>query len=98
MSAAPAEPSALPVIDPLNSVQPTPGADTPHPSSEGGQELLEAKIHELIQACRTLDRKQREHQATAEQMATDNAKLRRILLHTHQQIQALTDQIRLMEQ
>ncbi|MHB8920608.1 MAG: hypothetical protein ACYC3N_06185 [Halothiobacillus sp.] len=59
---------------------------------------LVGKIDELISLCRVLDQHRREYRDTAERLADDNAKLRRILLHTHQQIQQLADHIRQMEE
>lgn len=95
MSAAPADPSAPPVSDPLNSSRsPADG----HPPPYANADQLEAKIEALIDLCQALDRKQREQQTSAARLTEDNAKLRQILQHTYQQIQELTDHIRMMEQ
>lgn len=95
MSAAPADPSAPSVFDSVNPAHPhsNDAALSGDPAAR-----LEVRINALIELCRALDRKQREQTAVAERLAEDNAKLRRILQHTHQQIQELTDQIRMMEQ
>jgi hypothetical protein len=98
MSAAPADPSAPPVFDPSNPMRSSARSASEQHHPDAARDLLEAKIEELIEVSRVLDRKRREHKATAEHLAEDNAKLRRILQHTHQQIQELTENIRMMEQ
>ena len=59
---------------------------------------LAEKIDVLIALCHTLDQHRREYRETAERLADDNANLRRVLRHTHQQIEQLADHIRQMEE
>lgn len=59
---------------------------------------LTARVERLIQTCKTLDRRRREYQETAERLTEENTQLRRVLSHTQQQIQQLVEQIRQMEE
>ncbi|MGC8698327.1 MAG: hypothetical protein ACP5Q0_07600 [Halothiobacillus sp.] len=86
MSAAPAESINNPAEPSLQS-QPILVADP-----------LVGKIDELITLCQVLDQHRREYRETAERLADDNANLRQILRHTHQQIEQLADHIRQMEE
>lgn len=76
---------------------------TPHQPIQESQPILVAdplvgKIDELITLCQVLDQHRREYRETAERLADDNANLRRVLRHTHQQIEQLADHIRQMEE
>lgn len=90
MSAATADSSDQTSIDNDSLADPMAGGASTDP--------LTARVERLIQTCRTLDRRRKEYQETAERLTEENTQLRRVLSHTQQQIQQLVEQIRQMEE
>lgn len=90
MSAATANSSDQPLVDNDNLADSMAGGASADP--------LTVRVERLIQTCKTLDRRRREYQETAERLTSENTQLRRVLSHTQQQIQQLVEQIRQMEE
>jgi len=90
MSAATAAPSDDPSTDRDGLVKQVAVGDAVDPLTE--------RVERLIQTCHLLERRRKEHQETADQLTEENARLRRVLSHTQQQILLLVEQIRQMEE